>query len=99
LPGSCVEGIPGQNKIIFEKFIGLPKKNFFIEYYGEFSVSPIQCLVFEDSFKGMIVTKAAGMKCLVITVHHQQEEIKWKAADWQLKSLMEFDEKFLNKLI
>ena len=77
---------------------GKPHPQVFINCAGELAVAPLQCLVFEDSFNGMIAAKAARMKCVVIPVQHQREEIKWKAADLQLRSLGEFDESQLKQL-
>ncbi|MBI2729770.1 MAG: hexitol phosphatase HxpB [Sphingobacteriales bacterium] len=77
---------------------GKPHPQVFINCAVELSAAPIQCLVFEDSFNGMIAAKAARMKCVVIPVDQQQQEIKWKAADLQLKSLEEFNDNVLNSL-
>ncbi|RTL59908.1 MAG: hexitol phosphatase HxpB [Sphingobacteriales bacterium] len=77
---------------------GKPHPQVFINCAVELNTTPLQSLVFEDSFNGMIAAKAARMKCVVIPAHHQQEQDKWKAADLQLKSLEEFDERTLQSL-
>lgn len=77
---------------------GKPHPQVFINCAAELNVAPLQCVVFEDSFNGMIAAKAARMKCVVIPVHHQQEQVKWKAADLQLNSLEEFDGLVLQSL-
>lgn len=75
---------------------GKPHPQVFINCAVELNSTPLQSLVFEDSFNGMIAAKAARMKCVVIPVHHQQNETKWKAADLQLQSLNGFNEDLLS---
>lgn len=70
---------------------GKPHPQVFINCADELNATPLQSLVFEDSFNGMIAAKAARMKCVVIPVAHQQKETRWDAADLQLSSLEEFN--------
>ena len=78
---------------------GKPHPQVFINCAAELNSSPLQSLVFEDSFNGMIAAKAARMKCVVIPVNHQQNESKWNAADLQLQSLEEFNEYLLSSFV
>lgn len=77
---------------------GKPHPQVFINCVVELNSTPLQSLVFEDSFNGMIAAIAARMKCVVIPVAHQQKETRWDAADLQLGSLEEFDENHLRLL-
>jgi mannitol-1-/sugar-/sorbitol-6-/2-deoxyglucose-6-phosphatase len=77
---------------------GKPHPQVFINCAAELNSSPMQCLVFEDSFNGMIAAKAARMKCVVIPVAHQQEHTKWDAADLQINLLDDFTDGLLNTL-
>jgi sugar-phosphatase len=78
---------------------GKPHPQVFLNCNNELGSSSLQTLVFEDSFNGMIAAKAARMKCVVIPAPAQQTLPKWSAADRQLSSLNEFDEKILNQLV
>ena len=78
---------------------GKPHPQVFINCVAELNSTALQSLVFEDSFNGMIAAKAARMKCVVIPVSYQQNEIKWKAADLQLQSLEEFNEDLLSSFV
>lgn len=77
---------------------GKPHPQVFINCAGSLNSAALQCVVFEDSFNGMIAAKAARMKCVVIPARQQQEEVKWKAADLQLNLLEDFTDKLLNVL-
>jgi beta-phosphoglucomutase-like phosphatase (HAD superfamily) len=37
-------------------------------------VEPSNCIVFEDSPKGVLAAKMAGMKCVVLTTMHNENE-------------------------
>lgn len=70
---------------------GKPHPQVFLECAKALEVLPEECIVFEDSFNGMIAAKAAKMKCVVIPEPGQAGHPKWGAADLQLKSLTEFN--------
>ena len=71
---------------------GKPHPQVFINCAEELSVPPNQCIVFEDSFNGLIAAKAAKMKCVVVPHHAVYNSPRWNAADLISKSLHDFDE-------
>jgi sugar-phosphatase len=77
---------------------GKPHPQVFIECANELNVLPNQCIVFEDSFNGMIAAKAAKMKCVVVPEKQVYNEPKWGAADLKLSSLDAFTEDMLLEL-
>lgn len=62
-------------------------------------VDPTECLVFEDSFNGVVSAKAARMKVVAVPEDIHYGELRFHAADWQLKSLEEVEEWWNWKLI
>ena len=48
---------------------------------------PHQCITLEDSFNGMIATKAARMKSIVIPAPEYSQDPRWALADLKLQSL------------
>lgn len=77
---------------------GKPHPQVFIECAQQLHSKPNQCVVFEDSFNGMIAAKAAKMKCVVIPAPQVHEWMRWHAADAKLNSLLQFNEDILNEL-
>jgi sugar-phosphatase len=69
---------------------GKPHPQVFIDCAAVLGVAPAECLVFEDSFNGMISAKAAKMKCIVVPAAVSFDEAKWAAADARLRSLADF---------
>jgi sugar-phosphatase len=53
--------------------------------------APLQCVVFEDSFNGMLSGKSARMKVVAVPDPHQFEDPRFAIADWKLRSLEDFD--------
>lgn len=70
---------------------GKPHPQVFIECAKALGVDPGSCMVFEDSFNGMIAAKAARMYCTVVPAPEQFHEKKWAAANQKLSSLEAFD--------
>jgi HAD superfamily hydrolase (TIGR01509 family) len=77
---------------------GKPHPAVFIETAKLLNVNPERCLVFEDSFNGLIAAKAARMKTVVIPMSAQWNETRYDIADLKLKSSAEFSEIHWNKL-
>ena len=69
---------------------GKPHPQVFLDCAKALDVLPEDCIVFEDSFNGMIAAKAAKMKCVVVPAPEQAGLPKWGAADLQLSSLAGF---------
>ncbi len=76
---------------------GKPHPQVFLDCAGALGVLPEECIVFEDSFNGMIAAKAAKMKCVVVPAREQFSHPRWSAADLILSSLMDFTVEKLNK--
>lgn len=72
--------------------LGKPHPQVFLNCAAELGVQPEDCIVFEDSFNGMIAAKAAKMKCVVIPEAGQYSLSKWAAADFILPSLNAFQQ-------
>ena len=58
------------------------------------SITPEQCLVIEDSPKGIAAARAAGMKCLAISNSFPKEKLS--EADWITDSLADLDPKSIS---
>ncbi len=75
---------------------GKPSPDLFLKTAKILKLKPENCVVFEDSYNGMLAAKAAKMKCVI--VGKEAKGKRFKQADRQLKSLKEINEDFLNKL-
>ena len=73
-----------------EKY-GKPHPAVFLSAAEQLEVSPTNCLVFEDSFNGLIAAKAARMKAVVIPQQEEFDQQRFSIADIKLRSLREFD--------
>ncbi|MGA7588658.1 MAG: hexitol phosphatase HxpB [Rouxiella badensis] len=52
-------------------------------------VDPLDCVTLEDSFNGMIATKAARMRSIVVPDSLLAQDLRWSLADVKLASLAE----------
>src|SRR5476651_453224 len=50
-------------------------------------VDPLNCVTLEDSFNGIIATKAARMRSVVVPAHEFSDDPRWALADVKLSSL------------
>ncbi|MEC5321426.1 hexitol phosphatase HxpB [Brenneria populi subsp. brevivirga] len=55
------------------------------------NVSPLQCVTLEDSVNGMIATKAARMRSIVIPQAEFSNDARWALADHKLDSLRQLN--------
>jgi mannitol-1-/sugar-/sorbitol-6-/2-deoxyglucose-6-phosphatase len=77
---------------------GKPHPEVFLNCAGLLRAAPFNCLVFEDSFNGLLAAKAARMKCVVVPAAHEQQHTKWSLADLKLSSLQNFNDLLLQRL-
>jgi mannitol-1-/sugar-/sorbitol-6-/2-deoxyglucose-6-phosphatase len=77
---------------------GKPHPEVFLNCASMLKVAPYNCLVFEDSFNGLIAAKAARMKCVVIPSAEEQHHSKWTLSDLKLTSLKNFNDLLLQSL-
>lgn len=69
---------------------GKPHPEVFLRTAAALKVDPTRCLVFEDSFFGMIAAKAARMKVVVMPDTSEFNQERFSAADMKIRSLKEF---------
>tara|TARA_B100000809_G_scaffold49028_1_gene43840 strand:- start:6600 stop:7253 length:654 start_codon:yes stop_codon:yes gene_type:complete len=78
------------NSAEYLKF-GKPHPEVFIKTAQELNVPPINCLVIEDSFHGVLAGKSAVMKVIAIPEEKYHNDPRFSIADYNLKSLKELD--------
>jgi beta-phosphoglucomutase-like phosphatase (HAD superfamily) len=78
--------------------LGKPHPAVFLTAAEKIGSGPKQCLVFEDSFNGMLAAKAAGMKVIVVPEKDNFSDPVFDVADRRLASLLDFDEDNLTLL-
>lgn len=77
---------------------GKPHPGVFLTTATRLGVEPTACLVFEDSFAGLIAGKAARMKVVAVPAVEQYHQTCFDIADLKLPSLADFDEAALARL-
>lgn len=70
---------------------GKPHPDVFLYCADLLKCDPLNCIVLEDSINGMIATKAARMKSIVVPAQNDFDNPKFLLADFRLKSLVDFD--------
>lgn len=76
---------------------GKPHPEVFLRTAAILEVDPTRCLVFEDSFVGMIAAKSARMKVVAMPDESEYDQARFGAADLKIRSLNEFTMDTLNK--
>jgi sugar-phosphatase len=71
---------------------GKPHPEIFIKTANQLNTKPINCLVIEDSFHGVLSAKAALMKVIAIPDKENWNDNRFSIADYNLKSLTEIPE-------
>ncbi|CNK77893.1 hexitol phosphatase HxpB [Yersinia alsatica] len=64
-----------------------PHPEVYLNAASDLGVDPLQCVTLEDSVNGMIATKAARMRSIVIPSEEYRIDPRWALADIQLDSL------------
>lgn len=77
---------------------GKPHPGVFITTANKLQVDPTACLVFEDSFAGLIAARAARMKVVVVPEEESFCQSRFDIADLKLRSLRQFGEGALEEL-
>lgn len=71
---------------------GKPHPEIFIKTAKQLNVKPIDCLVIEDSFHGVLAAKAAVMKVIAIPEEKYHNDPRFSIADYNIKSLNEIEQ-------
>ncbi|WP_158782905.1 hexitol phosphatase HxpB [Pantoea sp. BAV 3049] len=64
-----------------------PHPQVYLDAAARLGVDPLNCVTLEDSFNGMIATKAARMRSIVVPAAELAADPRWALADVQLSSL------------
>jgi sugar-phosphatase len=71
---------------------GKPHPEIFIKTAQQLNVEPINCLVIEDSFHGVLAGKAALMKVIAIPDEETKNDMRFSIADFKLNNLLEINQ-------
>lgn len=66
-----------------------PHPQVYLDCAAKLGVSPLTCVALEDSVNGMIASKAARMRSIVVPEHANQQDPRYALADVKLHSLSE----------
>jgi len=64
-----------------------PHPQVYLNAADSLGVDPLNCVTLEDSFNGMIATKAARMRSIVVPAEDDRNDPRWALADVRLDSL------------
>lgn len=70
---------------------GKPHPMVFIKTAQELNTKPVNCLVIEDSFNGLIAAKAALMKTIVVPDNENWDNPNFNIADFNIRSLTQLN--------
>ncbi|WP_343464217.1 hexitol phosphatase HxpB [Pantoea sp.] len=65
-----------------------PHPQVYLDAAAKLQVDPLQCVTFEDSFNGLIATKAARMRSIVVPAPEHRDDARWALAEVKLDSLL-----------
>ncbi|MFC3395717.1 hexitol phosphatase HxpB [Brenneria rubrifaciens] len=68
-----------------------PHPEVYLNAANSLGVSPLQCVTLEDSINGMIATKAARMRSIVVPQPEFSQDPRWALAELKLESLLQLD--------
>ncbi|WP_342755300.1 hexitol phosphatase HxpB [Pantoea sp. MBD-2R] len=66
-----------------------PHPQVYLDAATQLGIDPLNCVTLEDSFNGMIATKAARMRSIVVPDPDYAADPRWALADVKLSSLVE----------
>lgn len=64
-----------------------PHPQVYLDAAAQLNIDPLNCVTLEDSFNGMIATKAARMRSIVVPAVEHSDDPRWALADVKLASL------------
>lgn len=64
-----------------------PHPQVYLDAAAKLGVDPLNCVTLEDSFNGMIATKAARMRSVVVPAAEYRDDARWALANVKLDSL------------
>ncbi|MGP2469371.1 hexitol phosphatase HxpB [Yersinia sp. 2540 StPb PI] len=70
-----------------------PHPEVYLNAAADLGIDPLQCVTLEDSVNGMIATKAARMRSIVIPSLEYRADPRWVLADIKLESLEQLSKK------
>jgi HAD superfamily hydrolase (TIGR01509 family) len=78
---------------------GKPHPAVYLTTARRLGVHPSKCVAVEDSIRGMMSAKSAGMRCIVVPAAEERENPQFAAADIVLDSLEAIDRAWLERVI
>ncbi|UQY45888.1 hexitol phosphatase HxpB [Mixta hanseatica] len=66
-----------------------PHPQVYLDAAARLGIDPLNCITLEDSFNGMIATKAARMRSVVVPAAEYRADARWSMADVKLDSLLQ----------
>lgn len=72
-----------------------PHPQVYLDAAAELGVNPLHCVALEDSVNGMIASKAARMRSIVVPAAHHRDDPRWSLADIKLNALTDIDQEKL----
>jgi sugar-phosphatase len=82
-----------------EEAYGKPHPVVFLTTAEQLGAAAVDCLVFEDSFNGVLAAKAARMKCVAVPEQEQRGDPRFVIADWILPDLTVLDDDVWRELL
>lgn len=82
-----------------DEAFGKPHPGIFITAAKKMRKEPVNCLVFEDSFNGVLAGLSARMKVIAVPESHNFDKPKFGIAHMKLASLTDFNELCFQQLI
>ena len=82
---SSFDALASAEKLPYSK----PHPQVYLDCAAKLGIDPINCVALEDSVNGMISSKAARMRSIVVPAHENQDDPRFVLADVKLASLTE----------
>lgn len=73
-----------------------PHPQVYLDAAARLGVDPLNCVTLEDSFNGMIATKAGRMRSIIVPDAAHAADLRWSLADVKLASLEELTAQHLH---